>query len=59
MNNLPQFEVSNVNLKPKGTTKFQIVHIPSKRMYSFLVIFQYCFNNDNITLLFIKRKFKF
>lgn len=43
MNNLPQFEVSNINLKPKRTTKSEIVHIPLNRMYSFLVIFSALF----------------
>lgn len=56
MNNLPQFEELNINLKPKRTTKSKIVHIPLKRMYTFLVIFSALFLLIIISLFYLLKE---
>lgn len=53
MDNLLEFEVSNVKIKPQQKAKSQVVRVPKKRMYSILIIISSLFLIMTISLFYL------
>ena len=53
MDNLLEFEVSNLKIQPQRTAKSQIVRVPKKRMYSILIFLSTLFLIMTISLFYL------